>query len=91
MTTPLLFLLHAGRLWLRVDADKFRAPVQGSGLSLGGRALTPGPFSPQSRSGAVPGGIPYRRANRPRPSPELSEEEAKRIARIFSAQLSKKE
>ncbi|NWT76924.1 C2CD3 protein, partial [Prunella himalayana] len=46
---------------------------------------------PKSRSGAVPAGIPYRRANRPRPSPELSEEEAKRIARIFSAQLSKKE
>lgn len=34
VTTPLLFLLHAGRLWLRVDADKFRAPVQGSGHSL---------------------------------------------------------
>nr|XP_041569888.1 C2 domain-containing protein 3 isoform X5 [Taeniopygia guttata] len=47
--------------------------------------------SPKSRSGALPGGIPYRRANHPRPSPELSEEEAKRIARIFSAQLSKKE
>ncbi|NWH40327.1 C2CD3 protein, partial [Chloropsis hardwickii] len=47
--------------------------------------------SPKSRSGAVPGGIPYRRANRPRPSPELSEQEARRIARIFSAQLSKKE
>ncbi|RLW03283.1 hypothetical protein DV515_00006678 [Chloebia gouldiae] len=48
-------------------------------------------ISPKSRSGAMPGGIPYRRANCPRPSPELSEEEAKRIARIFSAQLSKKE
>ncbi|TRZ16629.1 hypothetical protein HGM15179_010488 [Zosterops borbonicus] len=47
--------------------------------------------SPKIGSGAVTGGIPYRRANRPRPSPELSEEEAKRIARIFSAQLSKKE
>ncbi|KAL2305581.1 hypothetical protein Nmel_003462 [Mimus melanotis] len=47
--------------------------------------------SPKSRSGAVPGGIPYRRANHPRPSPELSEEETKRIARIFSAQLSKRE
>ncbi|NXH46119.1 C2CD3 protein, partial [Dicaeum eximium] len=47
--------------------------------------------SPKSRSGAVPAGIPYRTANRPRPSPELSEEEARRIARIFSAQLSKKE
>ncbi|XP_059726637.1 C2 domain-containing protein 3 isoform X3 [Haemorhous mexicanus] len=46
---------------------------------------------PKGRSGAVPGGIPYRRAARPRPSPQLSEEEAKRIARIFSAQLSKKE
>ncbi|CAN8194628.1 unnamed protein product [Coccothraustes coccothraustes] len=46
---------------------------------------------PKGRSGAVPGGIPYRRATRPRPSPQLSEEEAKRIARIFSAQLSKKE
>ncbi|NXB11281.1 C2CD3 protein, partial [Cnemophilus loriae] len=47
--------------------------------------------SPKSRSGAAPGGIPYRRADRPRPTPDLSEEEAKRIARIFSAQLSKKE
>ncbi|XP_016160650.1 PREDICTED: C2 domain-containing protein 3 isoform X2 [Ficedula albicollis] len=49
--------------------------------------------SPESRSGAVPvpGGIPYRRANRPRPSPGLSEEETKRIASIFSAQLSKRE
>ncbi|NXO86023.1 C2CD3 protein, partial [Sitta europaea] len=47
--------------------------------------------SPKSSSGAVPAGIPYRRAHRPRPSPELSEEEAKRIARIFSAHLSKKE
>ncbi|NWU40240.1 C2CD3 protein, partial [Hylia prasina] len=47
--------------------------------------------SPKGRSGAVPGGIPSRRANRPRNSPQLSEEEAKRIARIFSAQLSKKE
>lgn len=37
------------------------------------------------------GGIPYRRPNRPWPTPDLSEEEAKRIARIFSAQLSKKE
>ncbi|XP_075270929.1 C2 domain-containing protein 3 isoform X2 [Opisthocomus hoazin] len=43
------------------------------------------------RSGAVPGGIPYRRPNRPRPTADLSEEETKRIARIFSAQLSKKE
>ncbi|NXQ73885.1 C2CD3 protein, partial [Quiscalus mexicanus] len=46
---------------------------------------------PKGRSGAVPAGIPYRRAARPRPSAQLSEEEAKRIARIFSAQLSKKE
>ncbi|NXE84166.1 C2CD3 protein, partial [Cochlearius cochlearius] len=45
----------------------------------------------QSRGAAVPGGIPYRRPNRPRPTAELSEEETKRIARIFSAQLSKKE
>ncbi|NXD99990.1 C2CD3 protein, partial [Chaetorhynchus papuensis] len=47
--------------------------------------------SPKSRRGAVPAGIPYRRPNRPRPTPDLSEEEAKRIARIFSAQLSEKE
>ncbi|NXQ62577.1 C2CD3 protein, partial [Anthoscopus minutus] len=47
--------------------------------------------SPKVSMGLVPGGIPYRRANRPRPCPELSEEEAERIARIFSAQLSKKE
>ncbi|KAM3678509.1 C2 domain-containing protein 3 [Ammospiza maritima maritima] len=46
---------------------------------------------PKGRSGAVPAGIPYRRAARPRPSPQLSQEEAKRIARIFSAQLSTKE
>ncbi|XP_049678896.1 C2 domain-containing protein 3 isoform X2 [Accipiter gentilis] len=45
----------------------------------------------KSRSGAVPEGIPYRRPNRPRPVADLSEEETKRIARIFSAQLSKKE
>ncbi|KAM9301232.1 C2 domain-containing protein 3 [Morus bassanus] len=45
----------------------------------------------KSRSGALPGGIPYRRPNRPRPTADLSEEETKRIARIFSAQLSKKE
>ncbi|KAM9602112.1 C2 domain-containing protein 3 isoform 1-T2 [Morphnus guianensis] len=45
----------------------------------------------KSRSGAVPEGIPYRRPNRPRPAADLSEEETKRIARIFSAQLSKKE
>ncbi|NXS29389.1 C2CD3 protein, partial [Pomatostomus ruficeps] len=47
--------------------------------------------SPKSTSRALPGGIPYRRPNRPRPTPNLSEEEAKRIARIFSAQLSEKE
>ncbi|NXK56765.1 C2CD3 protein, partial [Chauna torquata] len=44
--------------------------------------------------GAVLGGIPYRRPNRQRPAlalTHLSEEEAERIARIFSAQLSKKE
>ncbi|KAM6284517.1 C2 domain-containing protein 3 isoform 6-T7 [Spheniscus humboldti] len=45
----------------------------------------------KSRSGAVPGGIPYCRPTRPRPTADLSEEETKRIARIFSAQLSKKE
>ncbi|XP_009574402.1 PREDICTED: C2 domain-containing protein 3, partial [Fulmarus glacialis] len=45
----------------------------------------------KSRSRAVPGGIPYRRPNRPRPTADLSEEETKRIARIFSTQLSKKE
>ncbi|NXF55016.1 C2CD3 protein, partial [Oceanites oceanicus] len=45
----------------------------------------------KSSSGAAPGGIPYRRPARPRPTADLSEEEAKRIARIFSAQLSKKE
>ncbi|XP_064297643.1 C2 domain-containing protein 3 isoform X2 [Phalacrocorax carbo] len=45
----------------------------------------------KSRSGAVPRGIPYRRPNRPRPTADLSEEETKRIARIFSAQLSKEE
>ncbi|KAM9170693.1 C2 domain-containing protein 3 isoform 1-T1 [Pangshura tecta] len=43
---------------------------------------------------AVAGGIPYRRQNRHKPnltSADLPEEETKRIARIFSAQLSKKE
>ncbi|KAM6291413.1 C2 domain-containing protein 3 [Porphyrio hochstetteri] len=44
-----------------------------------------------SHGGAVPGGIPYRKLNRPRPTAELSEEETKRIARIFSAHLAKKE
>ncbi|XP_074386293.1 C2 domain-containing protein 3 isoform X4 [Zonotrichia albicollis] len=46
---------------------------------------------PKGSSGAVPAGIPYRRAARPRPSPQLSQEEAQRIARIFSAQLCTKE
>ncbi|KAM6341940.1 C2 domain-containing protein 3 isoform 1-T1 [Podargus strigoides] len=36
-------------------------------------------------------GIPYRRPTRPRPTADLSEEETKRIARIFSAHLAKKE
>ncbi|NWX12027.1 C2CD3 protein, partial [Aegotheles bennettii] len=44
-----------------------------------------------SRSGAGPGDIPYRRPTCPRPTADLSEEETKRIARIFSAQLAKKE
>ncbi|NXO26482.1 C2CD3 protein, partial [Cisticola juncidis] len=48
-------------------------------------------MSPKVSVGSVPAGIPYRRGSRPRPGPELSEEEAQRIARIFSAQLSKKE
>uniref|UniRef100_A0A663LJL1 C2 domain containing 3 centriole elongation regulator n=1 Tax=Athene cunicularia TaxID=194338 RepID=A0A663LJL1_ATHCN len=56
-----------------------------------GRALTSCSLSLQSRSGAVLRGIPYRRPNHPRPVAELSEEETERIARIFSAQLSKKE
>ncbi|XP_050786209.1 C2 domain-containing protein 3 isoform X3 [Gopherus flavomarginatus] len=45
-------------------------------------------------NGAAAGGIPYRRHNRHKPnltSADLPEEETKRIARIFSAQLSKKE
>ncbi|KAM6417020.1 LOW QUALITY PROTEIN: C2 domain-containing protein 3 [Pluvialis apricaria] len=52
---------------------------------------SPPSTAPKSESGAVPGGIPYRRPSRPRPAADLSEEETKRIARIFSAQLSKKE
>lgn len=47
--------------------------------------------SPQGSSAAGPAGIPQRRAPRPRPGPLLSHEEATRIARIFSAQLCKKE
>ncbi|XP_071418376.1 C2 domain-containing protein 3 isoform X2 [Pithys albifrons albifrons] len=46
---------------------------------------------PRSRSRAVPEGIPYRKPNHRKPTSDLSEEEAQRIARIFSAQLSKKE
>uniref|UniRef100_A0A674I056 C2 domain containing 3 centriole elongation regulator n=1 Tax=Terrapene triunguis TaxID=2587831 RepID=A0A674I056_9SAUR len=45
-------------------------------------------------NGAAAGRIPYRRQNRHKPnltSADLPEEETKRIARIFSAQLSKKE
>ncbi|XP_074428350.1 C2 domain-containing protein 3 isoform X8 [Larus michahellis] len=45
----------------------------------------------KSRSGAAPRGIPYRRPAHPRPAVDLSEEETKRIARIFSAQPAKKE
>ncbi|NXI59516.1 C2CD3 protein, partial [Chloroceryle aenea] len=41
----------------------------------------------KSSSGAMPTSIPYQRPNRPRPAADLSEEETKRIARIFSAQL----
>ncbi|XP_035194868.1 C2 domain-containing protein 3 [Oxyura jamaicensis] len=47
-----------------------------------------------SGRGAALGGIPYRRPNRQRPAlapADLSEAEAQRIARIFSAQLSKNE
>ncbi|XP_054247089.1 C2 domain-containing protein 3 [Indicator indicator] len=46
---------------------------------------------PSTALKAVPRGIPYRRPNHPRPAAALSEEEARRIARIFSAQLSKKD
>ncbi|NXR09240.1 C2CD3 protein, partial [Semnornis frantzii] len=49
------------------------------------------PTALKSRNGAVPRGIPYRRPNQPRPAAELSAEEAHRIARIFSAQLSKED
>ncbi|XP_068786907.1 C2 domain-containing protein 3 isoform X3 [Struthio camelus] len=48
----------------------------------------------KSGSGTALEGIPYRRLNRHRPNPasaDLSEEETQRIARIFSARLSKKE
>ncbi|XP_071613890.1 C2 domain-containing protein 3 isoform X2 [Heliangelus exortis] len=44
-----------------------------------------------SRSRVELGAIPYRMPPRPKPTAELSEEEAQRISRIFSAQLSKKE
>ncbi|KAM9388373.1 C2 domain-containing protein 3 [Phaethornis superciliosus] len=44
-----------------------------------------------SRSRVELGGIPYRMPPRPKATAELSEEEAQRISRIFSAQLSKKE
>ncbi|NWI81603.1 C2CD3 protein, partial [Dryoscopus gambensis] len=70
----------------------FFLPPQEMEASMRLLSASPHPSTfPASRSGAVPGGIPYRRANRPRPTPDLSEEEAKRIARIFSAQFSKKE
>ncbi|XP_033916022.1 C2 domain-containing protein 3 [Melopsittacus undulatus] len=48
-------------------------------------------LSISSRPSTAPEGIPYRRPQRPRPTPEVSEEETQRIARIFSARLSKKE
>lgn len=66
-----------------------RSEKQARGRS--GRVLTSCSLSRQSGSGAVPGAIPYRRPTRPRPAADLSEEETKRIARIFSTQLSKKE
>ncbi|KAI6079219.1 C2 domain-containing protein 3 isoform X4 [Aix galericulata] len=56
-------------------------------LSISSRPATSG-------RGAVLGGIPYRRPNHQRPAlapAAISEEEAQRIARIFSAQLSKKD
>ncbi|XP_074015422.1 C2 domain-containing protein 3 isoform X2 [Numenius arquata] len=56
-------------------------------LSMSSHSSTP----LKSRSGATPRGIPYRKPPRPRPPAQLSEEETKRIARIFSAQLSKKD
>ncbi|XP_066196828.1 C2 domain-containing protein 3 [Sylvia atricapilla] len=74
-----------------VVVPNFFLPPQEMEVSMRLLSTSHPSMSPKSRSEAVPGGIPYRRANRPRPSPELSEEEAKRIARIFSAQLSKKE
>ncbi|KYO49081.1 C2 domain-containing protein 3 isoform C [Alligator mississippiensis] len=54
----------------------------------------PSAMAPDAGSGATAGGIPYRRQNRLRPkltSADLPEQETRRIARIFSAQLSKKE
>ncbi|XP_014803805.1 PREDICTED: C2 domain-containing protein 3-like, partial [Calidris pugnax] len=45
----------------------------------------------KSGSAATPRGIPYRKPPRPRPPARLSEEETRRIAKIFSAQVSKKD
>ncbi|NWS17998.1 C2CD3 protein, partial [Pachyramphus minor] len=72
-----------------VIVPNFFLPPQEMEASM--RLLSTSSHASTRRSGAVAGGIPYRRPNHPKPTPNLSEEEAQRIARIFSAQLSKKE
>ncbi|NWV67862.1 C2CD3 protein, partial [Malurus elegans] len=70
-----------------VVVPNFFLPPQEMEVSM--RLLSTSSHPSTSPKVTVPGAIPYRRPNRPRPSPDLSEEQARRIARIFSAQLTK--
>ncbi|XP_053912634.1 C2 domain-containing protein 3 isoform X3 [Cuculus canorus] len=75
-----------------VVVPNFFLPPQQMEASMRLLSISAGPSTAlKSGNGAVLGGIPYRRSNRPWPTADLSEEETKRISRIFSAQLSKKE
>ncbi|XP_021239807.1 C2 domain-containing protein 3 isoform X3 [Numida meleagris] len=74
-----------------VVVPNFFLPPQQMEASM--RMLSTSSHPPTSGRGAAPGAIPYRRPQR-RPTlvpAELSEEEARRIARIFSARLREKE
>ncbi|KAM8821602.1 C2 domain-containing protein 3 [Eudromia elegans] len=74
-----------------VALPNFFLPPQQLEASMRMLSLSSRPSS-ALQSGAVLEGIPYRSLGRPRPplaSAELSEEEAERIARIFSARLCK--
>ncbi|XP_053162073.1 C2 domain-containing protein 3 isoform X3 [Hemicordylus capensis] len=79
-----------------IVVPNFFLPPQHLEASMRLLSVSPSPLAAASKTGsdASAGGIPYRRPHRHKPSltpAELPEEETKRIARIFSAQFSKKE